>query len=116
MADDQWATGSATESDLREQARTAWTLGLVAMGLAMVAPCGSYLTLLGALPLGLMAMSRARRVLDHGSLDEGTEVYAKTGQITGLISAIWAGILLLIVGSVVLMYVGLFALAFSGNL
>lgn len=116
MADDVWTAGAASEPDLKDLARTAWTLGLVAVGLAMVAPCTSYLTAFGALPLGLMALARARRVTEAGGGDEATGVYARTAQITGLIAAVWSGLLLLFLGSIVLLYAGMFAMVFAGQL
>ncbi len=99
------------DAELRDIARNAWSFGLLAVVLAMVAPCGSYLTLLAALPLGLVAMSRARAVLSAPNLDPTTEVYARTGQITGLSAAIWSGIILVLLLAFILLYAGVIAMA-----
>jgi hypothetical protein len=94
---------------LRDKARTAWTLGLAAIILAMLACGSSYVTLLPALPLGLLASSNARAVLGHPDLDAVSEVYARTGQITGLAAALWAGLGILLILAVVVLYAGMFA-------
>ncbi len=105
----------ADSSTLRDDARTAWGFGIAAILLAMVAPCMTYITAIVALPLGLVAMSKARGVLAQGP-DEATEVYARTGQILGVVAAIWSAVLILIVGMIVLMYAGIFGLAIMGSL
>lgn len=99
------------DQELRDIARNAWSFGLAAVLLAMVAPCGSYMTLLAALPLGLLAMSRARGVLAAPNLDPTTEIYARTGQITGLSAAIWSGFILIMVIGFIVLYAGLIAFA-----
>lgn len=109
-----WAAPAAVDPTLRETARTAWTFGLLAMGLAMLTPCSSYMTTLIALPLGMVAMSRAKVVLESGApLDEATELYAKTGRITGLSAALFSGMFLLFVASIILLYMGLIAAMFG---
>ena len=80
----------AFDTDLRDVARNAWSFGLAAVLLAMIAPCASYMTLLAALPLGLVAMSRARIVLAAPNVDSTSEVYARTAQITGLSAAVFS--------------------------
>ena len=101
---------------LRDKGRTSWTLGIAALVLAMLA-CGSYVTLLLALPLGMLAASQARAVLADPALDATTEVYARTGQITGIIAALWSGIILMLLVSLVVLYAGIFGLAIvAGNL
>lgn len=109
------ARPEAGASPLREEARSAWGFGLAAMGLAMVAPCGSYITLLAALPLGIIAMSRAKRILEGGGtdLDAATQVYAETARLTGLMAAIWSALILVIVVLFILLYVGMFAVMFG---
>lgn len=104
------------DTDLRDTARNAWSFGLLAIVLAMIAPCGSYMTLLAALPLGLVAMSRARLVLAAPNLDPTTEVYARTGQIAGLSAAVWSIVVLVVVGGFVLMYVGMIALVVASGM
>ncbi len=115
-----WAAPAAVDPTLRETARSAWTFGLLAAGLAMLTPCSSYMTALMALPLGLFAMSRARAVLESGApLDEATELYAKTGRITGLTAAIVSGVIVTFVLAIILLYAGMFAMvmgaAFVGS-
>jgi hypothetical protein len=94
---------------LKETARTAWTLGLVAIILAVCGSCSSGMTLLGALPLGLMATMRARTVLGAHDLDPVSEVYAKTANITGLVALLFSVVYITVIGSIVLLYGGLVA-------
>lgn len=100
---------------LRDDARAAWGFGIAAILLAMVAPCMTYVTAMIALPLGLIAMSKAKAVLAQGP-DEATEVYARTGQILGVTAAVWSGLLLFLLLSIVMLYAGIFGLAILGNL
>lgn len=102
------------DPELRELARSAWTFGLLAMGLAMLTPCSSYMSTLMALPLGLFAMARARAVLESPvQLDEATELYAKTGRITGLSAALFSGIFLVLIGTFIVVYVGFILAMFA---
>jgi hypothetical protein len=98
-----------SSSSLRDDARTAWGFGIAAVLLSMVAPCMSYMPALIAVPLGLVAMRKAQGVLASAP-DEATEVYARTGQILGIVGAVWSAILLLFLGAILLMYGGMFAL------
>jgi hypothetical protein len=99
-----------SDSSLLEDARSAWAFGLAAMGLAMVAPCGSYVTLLASLPLGIIAMNQAKRILEGGvKIDGATEAYARTARLTGLMAAIWSGIVLALIALIVVAYGGLIA-------
>jgi hypothetical protein len=93
----------------RDDARTAWGFGIAAVLLAMVAPCMSYMPALIAVPLGLVAMSKAKQVLAEQA-DEATEAYARTGQILGIAGAVWSTVLLLFIGAILLMYAAMFAL------
>lgn len=100
----------AGDRSLLEDARNAWAFGLAAMGLAMVAPCGSYVTLLAALPLGIVAMSRAKRILEGGvAIDGATEAYARTARLTGLMAAIWSALVIVMVILFMLLYAGMIA-------
>jgi hypothetical protein len=106
--------GAAVDEENQNQARQAWTFGLAAILLCVVAPCASQMTLILALPLGWIAFAKARRVLADGpSLDEATEVYARTGQITGLVALAWSVFMLLMLAFVILMYVGMFAMVIA---
>ena len=105
----------AVDPDLRDTARNAWTFGVVAVVLATVAPCASYVTVAAALPLGLLAMSRARTVLASPNVDEATTIYARTGQILGLGAAAWSVLLLLFVSAIVLLYFGMFAVLITAG-
>ncbi|MEZ4236076.1 MAG: hypothetical protein R3F59_07925 [Myxococcota bacterium] len=100
---------------LRDKARNSWTFGIAAVILAMLA-CGSYITVLIALPLGIMATSNARAVLASPDLDGVSEVYARTGQITGLAAALWSGLVLLLLLAFIVLYGGMFAMVFAANL
>ena len=102
-----------TSHELHEQARSAWIFGLTAKALAMVA-CGSYVTLLAALPLGLLAMSRARALLEGPhALDPAVDVYARTAKVSGLMAALWSGLLIALFAAIVLLYVGVFAMVLA---
>jgi hypothetical protein len=118
MADASSPYTAPAASPLREEARSAWGFGIAAMGLAMVAPCGSYITLLAALPLGIIAMTRAKRILEGagGELDAASQVYAETARLTGLMAAIWSGIVLAFVVLFILLYAGMFAVIFGAAL
>lgn len=111
-------TGVSETADilkLRQDARTAWSFGLAAVVLCIVAPCSSCMSLVMALPLGGMALAMGRRILQH-TPDEATEVYARTAQITGLIAVGFSALVLLCVIAVLLAYGGLIAaLVFSGS-
>ncbi|MCB9684938.1 MAG: hypothetical protein H6738_15530 [Alphaproteobacteria bacterium] len=104
----------AVDHDLRELARSAWTFGLLSMGMSMLTMCSSGMTALMGLPLGLIAMARARAVLESSvPLDEATELYAKTGRIAGLSGALFSGLYIVLVGSFVLLYVGMIVAMFG---
>jgi hypothetical protein len=99
---------------LRETARNAWTFGLLAIGLTVLIPCSSYITALVALPLGMVAVARARAVLDGDrKVDEATEIYARTGRILGLMSAGVSGLFLAIVLLIILLYAGMLIAMFG---
>ncbi|MEQ1500740.1 MAG: hypothetical protein ABMB14_00850 [Myxococcota bacterium] len=106
----------AFDQKLRNEARAAWTLGLAAVLLAMVAPCGSCVTLVASLPLGLMATTKARTVLAATNLDAASEAYARTAQITGIASAVWASMILLLVMAYISLYFGVIAIAVAQGL
>lgn len=104
----------AVDPALRETAQSAWTFGLLALGLAMLAPCSSQMTLLAALPLGLVAVNRARAILESPTaVDEATQVYAQTGRVAGLGAAIYSGLMLVFFLAFILLYVSLFAAMFG---
>ena len=103
-----------SEESVRQKARTAWSLGLVAIILCVVAPCAGYISLLAALPLGWIAMAQARRVLEDGP-DEASEAYARTAQITGVTSLVWSSLMLLAFIGFVLLYAGLIAALLQMN-
>lgn len=95
---------------MKDEARTAWTLGLVAIILAVFSSCSSGMTLLGALPLGIMATMRARTILGAHEIDAVSEVYAKTANITGLIATIYSLIYLTLIAGIILLYGGAIAM------
>ncbi len=102
------------DPSLRETARSAWTFGLIAVGLALLIPCSSWISALGALPMGLVAVGRARQVLDgERSVDEVTEVYAHTGRLLGLMSAAVSGLFLLVLFAVITVYAVMIAAMFG---
>ncbi len=100
---------------LQQDARQAWGFGLVSVLLCIVAPCSSYMTLLLALPLGGVAWLSGRRIL-ASSPDEVTEVYARTAQITGMISLIFSTLMLLFAVVFVVLYGGLIAALVAADL
>jgi len=75
----------------RDRAREAWSFGLIAIILVALDGCSGGMTWLAALPLGWIAMTRARRILAKRP-DGITELYARTAQITGMGAAIISGI------------------------
>ncbi|MEN0063810.1 MAG: hypothetical protein AAGA48_16785 [Myxococcota bacterium] len=92
--------GSTSLGD-RDRAREAWGLGLAAIVLSVFASCAP-ISLLAALPLGWIAMSRARAILQNEP-DGITEVYARTARITGTVALVWScfyigGIIVIIAG------------------
>lgn len=100
---------------LRDTARTSWTLGIIAVILAMLSPCSYYALLLAALPLGILATMRGREVLASPERDEVSEIYAKTGNIVGLAATIYSLVLLTVMAGFVLLYGGMIALMVTGN-
>jgi hypothetical protein len=105
---------TSVDPALRETARNAWTFGLLAIGLTVLIPCTSYLSILAALPLGLIALARARAVLDgERVMDEATEVYARTGRVLGLMASSVSGLFLVLVGTFLVLYLALIAMAFG---
>lgn len=97
-----------------DRARTAWTLGLLAGGLCLAAPCSSYMTLFIALPMGGFATWYARGAL-AGSPDELTVAYGRTGLITGVVSLIYSMLFLTVLAAVILMYGAMFAAIILGS-
>lgn len=102
-------------SQARERAHLAWNLGYISVILCLVTPCGGCMPLLGALPVSLMALQLSRTAL-AASPDEVSEVHARHGMATGLLSLIYSGLLLAMVLLYVLLYVGIFAAALLGTL
>jgi hypothetical protein len=108
--DDAYASPDSVASgaDLRGQAQTANTLGLIAVILCLVAPCAGCMTILIALPLSMVCIHSARTVLAEDP-DETSAVYARTGLVLGVVSLVYCCIVLMIALVYVMLYVGLFA-------
>lgn len=111
----EFAAPESNSTSLRETARMAWTLGLVAIILATISSCSSGMTLLGALPLGIMATLRARTVLGDPDLDPVSEIYAKTANITGLVATIYSIMYLTLIFGILLLYGGMFMALFAAG-
>ena len=105
----------STDFDLRGRATTANSLAIISIVLTVLWYCSGFMSLLFSLPLSLIAIHYARTVLAEDP-DEVTSVYARNAMTMGVISAVFSGLFLLILGSIVLMYVGVFALAIAGGL
>jgi hypothetical protein len=102
-------TAPESGSDTVEQARLAWIMALTAGVLTMSSPCLSFPPLFAALPLAVMALLRARRILAT-SPDGVIEVYARTAWILGIASLVVSSLLLTFLLLVILFYVGLAAM------
>lgn len=98
---------------LTDDARSAWVFGLAAVILALVSPCASSMPLLVALPLALVASTKARAVLASPDLDATTEVYGRTAQILGLATAVWSSLMLLALFTLITIYAAAFIAAFA---
>jgi len=103
-----------TETDtVRERARTAWTLGLVAMTLAMVGMCFSYMPFLLAIPVSIFALQQARTALGSPAIDEPGRIYGRTAQITSTIALSFSTFVVVIMVSFITLYFGMFAFIFG---
>lgn len=109
-----WTAPEGGDDTLREQAKTAWSMALTATVLAMLSPCMGYVSLFAALPLGLVALSRSRRILETGS-DEATEVYARTARTLGIAAAAFSGFFLVMLILIVFLYAGLIAFVIAAE-
>jgi len=85
----------------RDRSREAWSMGIGALVLTALQACAP-ITAFAAVPLGWIAMSRARTLLADPEIEGITEVYARTAQITGtialVVSGIWAAFICLFLG------------------
>ena len=106
---------SAVDFDLRSRATTANSLAIISIVLTVLWYCSGMMSLLGSLPLSMIAIHYARTVLAEDP-DEVTSVYARNAMTMGVISAVFSGLFLLIIGSIMLLYFGMIALVVAGNI
>ena len=114
---DPFAGESADRAEQNQTAQTAAMLGIVAMLLGMLACCSSGMTTLAALPLGLIAVSMARRADEEGPSPEGeAKAYIHVAKMTGWMATIYSGIVILMVIAYIALYVVLFGAIFAAGI
>lgn len=107
---------------VKGSARLAWILGTVAISLAMVGPCFSYLPMVVAIPLAIVSIFQARTALASSSLDESGQVYGQTAIVSAVLALVWSVVVLGILLAIVALYFGFFVayigliIALIGNL
>lgn len=109
------SSGTGPEFDLAGRAKTANTLGLIAVIMAMLGACSGYVTFFFAFPLGLIAVHYGRTVMAEAP-DEVSAVYARNAMSMGIVAAIYSAMWLLFIFLIVLFYGGLIAAVMAGNL
>lgn len=109
------ASDSRIDTDLRGKATTANSLAIISIVLTVLWYCSGMMSLLFAFPMGMIAIHYARTVLAEQP-DEVSEVYARNAMTMGVISTLFSGLFLLVIGGIVLMYMGIIVLAIAGNL
>ncbi len=96
-----------------ERARTASTLGLVCVGLVLLAPCASCLPMVFALPLALVALRYARDARLGHEDDPVVEAHVRNATATSVMAALYSALVLLLVASYFMLYIGIIALAIA---
>lgn len=85
--------------DARDEASTASTLGLLAVGLCLIAPCLCYMPYFPAIVLGILAIAKGRTLrIDYPSDDAVNGlggVAVASGLMSVLIAALWLSIIFL---------------------
>ena len=88
----------------RGSARLAWILGTVAISLAMVGPCFSYLPMVAAIPLSIASIWQARAAMKLAEADEVTQAYGQTAVVSGALALSWSAVVLTIIVVLVALY------------
>jgi hypothetical protein len=101
-------TEDAETTRVKGTARMAWILGTVAIALALVGPCMSYVPMMMAIPLAVVAIAQARGALRSSAIDEAGQVYGQTATVNAIMALSWSIIVLGIIALIVLMYFGFF--------
>ena len=100
-------------SSAREQAKSSQTMSLIAIVMLVLAPWSCYLTGLFALPLSLYAIQLGRSIEEHDR-DEVVEAYLRASMATGGVTAVLSGVMVFILLLILMLYGGLFLMAFAG--
>ena len=106
---------NASLLDVRDDARLAATLGILANALSLVAPCICYLPCIPAIFIGIFAMTKARSAKLEYPQDDAVTGLADVATLLGLMSTIHAAIWLLILLTYVIFYIGIIALAIAAG-
>ena len=101
--------------DHLKHAKMANSMGLIAVMLCLVSPCSSYMSTFLALPVAMMGLHYARRVLAEQP-DDVSEAYARTGMTLSVVSLAYAALVLMFLVVFISVYVAFIAAAIMGNL
>ena len=101
--------------DPLKDAKMANAIGLLAVALCLVSPCSSYMSTFLALPVSMMGLYYARKVLSEEP-DDVSEAYARTGMTLSVLSLAYAALVLLILMAVIGVYALVIAAAVAGSL
>jgi hypothetical protein len=97
--------------DARDQASLASTLGLLAVGLCLIAPCVCYMPYLPAIPLGILAIAKGRGLRMDYPEDDAVSGLGGVAIATGLMSVLIALLWLSLIFLYVFLYVGIILFA-----
>lgn len=100
-----------TEEQRIQKAEQASTMAFVAVVLCLMVNCGGCFTVFVALPLSLWALSLARVALD-GDPPDLARAYAVPARNNALATAVFSGLLILLIVGYITLYIGIFGLAF----
>lgn len=89
-------------------ARMAWILSSIAIALAMVGPCFTYIPMLLAIPLAAISIYQARTALRSSAIDEAGQVYGQTAVVSSVMALSWSLIVIGILIVIIMLYFGFF--------
>jgi len=107
MADIETSTVETDDLlDARDQASMASSLGLIAVGLCLIAPCMCYMPYFPALPLGILAIAKGRGLRIDYPNDDAVSGLGGVAMATGVMSVLIALLWLSLIFLYLFMYIG----------
>jgi hypothetical protein len=92
--------------DARDEASSASTLGLLAVGMCLIAPCMCYVPYFPAVVLGILAIAKGRTLRADYPSDDAISGLGGVAVATGLMSVLIASLWLSLIFLYIFLYVG----------